>query len=143
MKKLSVMVLALAAVSMIGALSVSAAPVGTKATISKDLAAYFSSNGVDAQYLNVASSTIPAGVMGKINDILTKPDDTVNGVLYHTNLVGLINANLTQAITGDYAPVYIQLGSAIYEGEQGVSPSVLTAAQLAADPGAMAFVQLN
>jgi hypothetical protein len=74
-------------------------------------------------YLNVAPSTIPSNVMGRISDILAKPDDTVNGILYHTNLVGLINANLTHLITSDYAPVYLELGNVVFGAEQGVSPA--------------------
>jgi hypothetical protein len=143
MKRMSIMVLALAALFTIGALSASAAPVGTRATVSADLAAYFNTNGVDAKYLNVAPSTIPADVMGKINDILTRTDNTVSGNLYHTDLVNLIGSNLRQAVTAEYAPVYLEFGNVVYEAEQGISPSILTAAQLAATPAAEAYVQLN
>jgi hypothetical protein len=143
MKKSMVMVLAAAALLVGSAFAASASTVGTKAAVTPALAAYFSSNGVDAAYLDVAPSSIPADVMSKINDILTRADDTVNAVLYHTDLTALVNAALASAVTADYSPVYLELGRTVYQAEQGQNPSTMTAAQIAATPSVLSFVPLN
>jgi hypothetical protein len=152
MKKTTLAVLAIAAVLLVaGASAATALPVGTRGTVSADLAKYFTDKGVDAQYLNVDPATVPANVMGKINDVLTTVDDTADEVatgdtsyLYHTNLVNLINASLGASWKADDAPVYLELGRVVYEAETGANPYAgleNPAAMAAVDPGA--WVSLN
>ncbi len=116
-------VLALATVVSLGsALVATAAPVGKQAPVTKELSSYFASFGVDAQYLGVPLSQVPADQATKINNVLSKADDTVNLVFYHQQLVTLINAALNAAVTADYSPVYIQIGNQIWSMETGNNP---------------------
>ena len=117
-------VLGVAAVLFLTAVfAASATPVGQQAPITKELASYFTSFGVDPQYLGKPLAQIPADQATKINNVLTMADDTVNLVFYHQQLVTLINGALNAAVTADYAPVYIEIGNYVWSLETGDNPT--------------------
>ena len=117
--KIAALVGALMLVASLGAFA--SGLVGQKAAVTTDLAAYFAARGADVSYLNVDAASIPADQLAKINAIVSVADDTSVTTDDHDVLNSLVNAALNKAITADDSPVYLTLGTTVYQAEQGTS----------------------
>jgi hypothetical protein len=88
---------------------------------SSALVSFFTSRGVDAQYIGKAASEIPADQLALINSIITTQDDTVNAVYTHTTLNKLVLGALSAAATSEYVPYYLDIGTSRWAIELGNS----------------------
>jgi hypothetical protein len=101
--------------------STQAVPVGQKAAVTQELAAFFTARGADAQYLNVDASAIPASDLAKIQAIVNTADDTTVTTDDHDILNSLVSAALGKSINAVDSPVYLKLGTTVYQAEEGTS----------------------
>jgi hypothetical protein len=98
-----------------------AVPVGQKAAVTQDLAAFFAAHGADPQYLNVDAAVIPASELAKIMAIVNTADDTTVTTDDHDVLNRLVSAAMSKSITAVDSPVYLKLGTMVYQAEEGSS----------------------
>jgi hypothetical protein len=127
MKKTSTVITLVAALMLVTGVAAFAGtndqpdPKGTKVAASSALVSFFTARGVDAQYIGMDASEIPADQLKLINSIIATQDDTDNAVYTHTTLNKLVLGALSSAATSEYVPYYIQIGTGRWSMEIGSS----------------------